>query len=99
MNHPKMISMLRCPIDGSQLECASKDVLRRLNQAIQHGELRDQNDQKVTGELQAGLVAGEGRRFYPIREGIASLVAGEAINLPQAEVSAPLEPNAPDEQT
>ena len=77
----KMIEMLRCPIDGNRLEMAEKSVTQRLNDAIKRGELRDRMDQKITRELDATLVNHASNRAYPIRGGIPSLVADEAMDL------------------
>lgn len=81
MNDAKMISILRCPVSGGQLEFASSEMIVQINDAIQRGELRDHSDQKVTLALQAGLLAKEGTRIYPIRREIPSLIPDEAINI------------------
>lgn len=83
----KLIALLRCPIDGSQLELADESLLRRVNDAIERGELRDRADQKVSAALDGALVAGQGKRVYPIRRHIPTLIADEAIEL------APLQKN------
>ena len=44
----KLIQMLRCPIDGSDLALADEGLVRRVNEAIERGEVRDAHDQKVT---------------------------------------------------
>jgi uncharacterized protein YbaR (Trm112 family) len=94
MNDPKLISLLRCPIDGSELAFAQSGTIRLLNEAIQRGELRDLGDQKLTLALQAGLVAVGGTRLYPIRNNIPSLIATDAINLSFIDLSTlPEKPN------
>lgn len=77
----KLISLLRCPIDGNQLELADSSMIERVNLAISRGEVRDRGDQKLTTSLEGGLVAGGGTRMYPIRSKIPSLIAAEAIEL------------------
>ncbi len=77
----KLISMLRCPIDGSQLAIADGKTLDRVNDAIQRGEVRDRADQKISNLLEGGLVTVTSTRVYPIRGSIPSLVADEAIDL------------------
>lgn len=89
MNDAKLISILRCPIDRSQLEFASPEMILQLNGAIERGELRDQGDQKITLALEAGLLAGEGSRIYPVRGEIPSLVPDEAINIATFDFPSP----------
>ena len=81
MNDAKLISITRCPIDRSQLEFASPEMILQLNRAIERGDLRDQSDQRITRALESGLLAGNGSRIYPIRGEIPSLVPDEAINI------------------
>ncbi len=77
----KLLSMLRCPVDGGQLALVDASILERVNAAIARGELRDRGDQKVSMPLGGGLVTATGSRLYPIRASIPSLVSDEAIDL------------------
>ena len=81
MNSPNLVPLTRCPIDGSKLAFAEKHFIAWLNQSIAKGELRDRMDQKVTRELDAGLVNASKTWLYPIRAGIPSLLADEAVSL------------------
>ncbi|MDA7864988.1 Trm112 family protein [bacterium] len=78
----KLIDMLRCPLDGCRLELVVGDQVRRINLALESGELRDRLDQRINAPLDAGLFNSQANRVYPIRGGIPSLVADEAIDLP-----------------
>ena len=80
LNYPKLSLIARCPIDGSKLILAEKLLIERLNQSITKGELRDRMDQKVTVELEAGLMNASETWLYPIRSGIPSLLADEALS-------------------
>ncbi len=79
----KLIQMLRCPIDGSELELADEGLVRRVNEAIERGEVRDAHDQKVSQLLDEGLISAASNRLYAVRGGIPTLIAGEAIELNQ----------------
>ena len=79
----KLIQMLRCPIDGSELALADKPLLQRINEAIGRGEVRDRHDQKVTQTLDQGLLSAASNRLYAVRGGIPTLIANEAIELSQ----------------
>ena len=73
--------MLRCPIDGTTLAIADAPLVSRLNDAITSGDLRDRQDQKVTEPIDAALVTEDGKRVYPVRGGIPTLIADESIDL------------------
>ena len=81
MIDPKLLAMLRCPVSKTPLAMADTQLIEKLNQSIQGGELRDQLDQKVTEPLQAGLVTEDGSRLYAIRNGIPDMNPDDAIQL------------------
>ena len=73
--------MLRCPKEGCVLAMAEEALIEKLNDQIKAGTLRDAQDQLVEQPLQAGLVTQTGTRLYPVRGGIPTLIADEAILL------------------
>lgn len=79
----KLLDMLRCPVDGSPLELVGDDGLAGINSAIEAGEVRDRLDQRISSPMHAGLLNPRANRVYPIRGGIPSLVADEAVDLPE----------------
>ena len=87
MNEPKLqidpdlLAMLRSPKDGSLLAIADDQLISRLNRAIADGQLRDAEEQVVNEPLEAGLVTESGKRLYPIRGSIPTLIAEEAIEI------------------
>ena len=83
MIDPKLLSMLRCPIEGSELQLADPALLQRVQTAIQQGTARDRLEQKVSEGVEAGLVNRSETWFFPVRHGIPTLVADEAIRLDQ----------------
>ena len=76
-----LLRMLRCPQEGCMLAIADDSLIQKLNEQIQRGELRDAQDQKIQEPIDAGLVTESGSRLYPIRGGIPTLIADEAIEL------------------
>ncbi len=83
MLESKLIEMLRCPVDGGRLTLLDAQAIQRLNGALEAGELRDRLDQRITTPFDAALLNINANRVYPIRGGIPSLVADEAIDLPK----------------
>ncbi len=81
MIDPKLLAMLRCPIAGSELQLAENSLIQRLQTAIERGEARDRLEQKVSEGIEGGLVDPGHTWLYPIRGGIPSLVAEEAIDI------------------
>lgn len=75
----KLLQMLRCPSDHSELAIADDDLLHRLNEAIEQGTARDRADQRVSEPIESGLVTSDGKWVYPIRQAIPTLVADQAI--------------------
>ena len=79
MIDPKLLDLLRCPVDGSALKLADDALIAKLNESIAQGELRDASDQKVAEPLEQGLATAE--RLYPVRGSIPTLIAEQAIPL------------------
>ena len=77
----KLITMLRCPVDGSKLVLAENTLVQRVNEAIGRGQVRDGQDQRITQPIDSGLLSADSSRLYPIRGGIPTLIADEAIEL------------------
>ena len=81
----KLIGMLRCPVEGGPLQLVGPEMIARINQDIEHGDVRDALGQRIELPIQGGLINESKRRLYPIRSGIPTLVADEAIMLRDSE--------------
>lgn len=75
----EMLAMLRCPRDGKQLQLADASLVEQLNASIERGALHDRLGHPVSQALDGALLTAGGKFVYPIRAGIASLIADEAI--------------------
>ncbi len=82
MISPKLLELIRCPIDGQSLLPANAAMVSAINNLIQRRELRDDADGLIEAPLDGALVTIDGTRAYAIRGGIPTLIPGEAIALP-----------------
>jgi uncharacterized protein YbaR (Trm112 family) len=82
MISPSLLKRLRCPVTQAPLRELASDEVHTVNAAISRGEARDGADARVELEIEGGLVSPTGDLVYPIRNGIPTLVADEAIRRP-----------------
>jgi uncharacterized protein YbaR (Trm112 family) len=82
MISPSLLKRLRCPVTHAPLRELASDEVHTVNAAISRGEARDGAHAKVELEIESGLVSPTGDLVYPIRNGIPTLVADEAIRRP-----------------
>jgi len=76
MNFP--VELLRCPISAQAMKVAPEELVRTLQQLQHGGSLRNRSNE-VVEPFEGGLLSAEGAWFYPIRSGIAVLLATEAV--------------------
>lgn len=82
MNLPDwFMGLVRCPITGTKLTLASPSQLQSLQQRKEGVGLTTKLGRTVFGELTQGLVSDDGRWFYPLDQGIVSLLPDDAISL------------------
>ncbi|MGB5689165.1 MAG: hypothetical protein WBM45_07800, partial [Woeseiaceae bacterium] len=65
------------------LSLLKKDKLERINAAIAAGELTTHEGERRTEPLAEALVTDDGKRVYPIDDGIPVLLESEAIHMEQ----------------
>lgn len=77
-----LLSLLACPETKKDLELADEETLRRVNEAIAAGTLRNKAQEKVTEPIEGGLFrVGDKSALYPIRDNIPILLVDELIIL------------------
>ncbi len=81
----EILEVLVCPEDHSPLSLAGEDLLERLNAAIAAAAVENREGTKVETALHGGLVRQDGKRLYPIVDGIPVLLVEEAISLEQID--------------
>ena len=76
-----LLSILACPETHQPLREASVDDLASVNQRIAAGGIENVGGKPVADSLEAGLVREDGKRIYPVKDGIPVLLIDEGINL------------------
>ena len=79
----RLLNILRCPVTHKGLSVLKKDKLERVNAAIVAGTLQTQDGVTLTAPLTEALVTDDGKRVYPVDEGIPVLLEGESIYVEQ----------------
>lgn len=75
--------MLRCPEDRTPLAEVDAATLRRINDAMAAGTLRNRGGELVSRKLEGGLIRADGTYVYPIFDGIPILLIDEGLALAQ----------------
>jgi len=65
------------------LSVLKKDKLARVNAAIDAGELVDHEGSAVAEALSEALITDDGKRIYPVNDGIPVLLEDESISMEQ----------------
>ncbi|WP_295808204.1 hypothetical protein [uncultured Nitratireductor sp.] len=78
-----MLQILRCPVTQKGLTLARRDLLGKVNAAIEAGTLRNRDGNVLAGSMDAALVTDDGKVLYPIMDGIPVLLEDESVNLEQ----------------
>ena len=79
----KLLSILCCPITHKGLSRARADLLKSVNAAIDSGTLVNRDGAVVSVKLTEALVTDDGKRMYPVNDGIPVLLEGESVVLEQ----------------
>ena len=76
-----ILEYLRCPQTGGKLLLASQVVLDTLSERARGGTLFTVLGRTISQVPSQGLVSANGRWFYRMNDGIACLMADEAVDL------------------
>ena len=79
----RLLTILRCPVTHKGLSVLKKDKLEKVNTAIAAGKLESHEGVKLVEPLVEALVTDDGKRVYPVDEGIPVLLEGESIHMEQ----------------
>jgi uncharacterized protein YbaR (Trm112 family) len=79
----RLLTILRCPVSHKGLSVLKKDRLALVNAAIEAGELVNHEGSAVAESLKEALVTDDGKRIYPVNDGIPVLLEDESISMEQ----------------
>jgi len=79
----RLLTILRCPVSHKGLSVLKKDELERLNAAIDTGGLVNHDGARLAQPLAEALVTDDGKRAYPVADGIPVLLESESIAMEQ----------------
>ena len=77
----RLLTILRCPVSHKGLSVLKKDQLARVNAAIDTGELVNHEGSAVAEPLSEALITDDGKRIYPVNDGIPVLLEDESISM------------------
>ena len=81
----RLLNLLRCPVTHKGLSLARREMLGRVNAAIEAGEMSNRDGTVLAESLSEALITDDSKLLYPIVNGIPVLLEGESISLGQLE--------------
>ena len=81
MIDPELLKILCCPDTHQEVRLAEPAVIEKLNGQIATGTVTNHAGQRVTEEVDGGLIRTDGKLLYPIRRGIPIMLVDEGIPL------------------
>ncbi|MCH7898542.1 MAG: hypothetical protein IIC62_04245 [Proteobacteria bacterium] len=81
----RLLNLLRCPVTHKGLSVAKREMLGRVNAAIQAGGISNRDGTVLADALAEALITDDSKMLYPVVNGIPVLLEGESISLGQLE--------------
>ena len=76
-----VLAILCCPETKQPVRVADDAVVKKLNEAVARGSLKNKGQKPVTEPIDGGLVRADNKILYPIRENIPVMLIEEGIPL------------------
>lgn len=77
----RLLTILRCPVTHKGLSILQKDKLEKVNAAIAAGKVSTLEGLKLDQPLEQALITDDGKRLYPVNDGIPVLLESESIHV------------------
>jgi len=81
MINSELLKILCCPETHQPVRVAEPVLIEKLNRQIGSGALQNRAGQPVKERIDGGLVRGDGKFLYPIRQEIPVMLIQDAIPL------------------
>ena len=81
----KLLEILCCPVSKTPLIRLSSERLKRLNQAIERGEVQYVRGEAVESPLREALITEDGKVIYPVVDDIPMLLEEKGIGTTQLQ--------------
>lgn len=78
-----LLAILCCPETKQPVSMADPSLVKKLNEAVESGRLKNKGNKPVAEQLEGGLVRADQKILYPIRENIPVMLIEEGIPLEQ----------------
>jgi uncharacterized protein YbaR (Trm112 family) len=78
-----LLEILVCPETKERVKPADDDTLKRLNDLVKQGRLKNRAGSLVKERMESALVREDGRFAYPVRDDIPVMLVDEGIPLDQ----------------
>ncbi|MCP9465574.1 MAG: hypothetical protein NNA25_12370 [Nitrospira sp.] len=75
----ELLAILCCPETKQPLTAADDSLVRRLNDQIREGKIKNRAEQVISDSLSGGLLRADGKILYPIIDDIPVLLIEEGI--------------------
>ena len=76
-----LLAILCCPDTKQDVSLADEALIAKLNEAVSRGKLKNKSNKPITESLDGGLIRGDRKILYPIREDIPVMLIEEGIPL------------------
>lgn len=77
----ELLDILACPENKTPVGPADRELIEKVNDLIENGELRNRGGTLVEKPVDGGLVREDGAYMYPIEDNIPIMLIEEAIPL------------------
>ena len=79
----QLLILLRCPETHGSLRAATPAELEHFNAAIRNSGVHNRNGEAISELLDDCLICDSAGLCYPVRDGLALLLTGEAFDVPR----------------